>query len=100
MPEVIGDAGRALGIAMGGALNLLDLPLVVVGGGVAGLGEPFLGGIRCGIAAAALPEVAKGCRVEAARAGPEAGAHGAALTALDLHQNRSAGGSRSTSGAR
>lgn len=42
----LAEAGRALGIAVAGALNLLDLPLVVIGGHLSGLADHVLPPMR------------------------------------------------------
>jgi glucokinase len=40
--EALAASGRWLGFALAGAVNLLDLELIVVGGGLSGLGDPWL----------------------------------------------------------
>lgn len=77
------DGARALGAALADALHLLSPALIVLGGGVAALGAPWLDEVQRAIAAEAMPEIAAACRVEPARAGYEAAALGAALLAGD-----------------
>ncbi|HEX4275966.1 MAG TPA: ROK family protein [Bryobacteraceae bacterium] len=80
--SIVGETAVLLGRAIASALNLLNLPLVVVGGGVADLGDRYLALIERAVRAEAFPEIAAACRIEPARAGYEAGATGAALLAL------------------
>ncbi|HWF10063.1 MAG TPA: ROK family protein [Bryobacteraceae bacterium] len=81
--SVVAESTVLLGRAIASALNLLNLPLVVVGGGVAGLGDKYLALIERTVRAEAFPEIAAACRIEPARAGYEAGAAGAALLARE-----------------
>jgi glucokinase len=84
--KVIEDAADSLGIGIANALNLLNPGLVVLGGGVAQLGQPWLDRVAQTARAEAFPEAGK-CRFELARAGYEAGAIGAALLGLEeLHR--------------
>ena len=103
-PDAVGiyaQTGRSLGIALAGLINILSLPLYVVGGGVAeswdllsptlfdeleqrsyvyaltASGRPAAGGVPGG-----------GTRVLPARLGPEAGLLGACI--LPLHLSRTA----------
>lgn len=78
--HAIKRAARDLGVAIGSVLNVLNLPLVVIGGGVARLGG-YLAMVERSIRAETFPEIASDCRIELARAGYEAGAAGAALLA-------------------
>jgi glucokinase len=79
---VVADAAKALGIGLANALNLLNPALVVLGGGVARLGQPWLEMVARTARAEAFPEAGR-CRFELARAGYAAGAVGAALLAMD-----------------
>jgi glucokinase len=74
---VVEQAGKWLGIALGNASNLIDPQIIVIGGGVAGLGEPYLRPAREQFAATAMPAAA-GTPIVAADLGYEAGAIGAA----------------------
>jgi glucokinase len=59
-PDVVARTGMLVGRAVASVVNLLDIPLAVVGGSVAlGFGEPFF--------AAARQEVTLRCRLEFAR---------------------------------
>lgn len=81
--SIVTETTVLLGRAIASALNLLNLPLVVVGGGVAGLGERYLALIERAVRAEAFREIAAACRIERARAGYGAGATGAALLARE-----------------
>ncbi|GHG52149.1 ROK family protein [Streptomyces griseocarneus] len=76
--------GQWLGIGIATLVNLFDVELVVIGGGVAEAGDLLLDPIRSGftrfVTAAAHRELPD---IEPARLGPEAGWVGAALLALD-----------------
>ena len=79
--RVLDDAAESLGIGIANALNLLNPELVVLGGGVAELGPRWLEKVAETARSEAFPEAAQ-CRFEAARAGYQAGAIGAALLAV------------------
>jgi glucokinase len=82
--QVIDDAARALGAAVGSAINLLSPEVVVVGGGVAGaLGDAFLERIWEFARRYTLPNVTDGMRFVAATLGDDAGIVGAAAYARD-----------------
>ncbi|WP_424892790.1 ROK family protein [Streptomyces sp. XH2] len=85
--------GHWLGIGVATLVNLFDVELVVIGGGVAEAGELLLDPVRASFAryvtAAAHREVPA---VVPARLGPEAGWIGAALLALDHGEEDPAGG--------
>ncbi|GAA1713608.1 ROK family protein [Nonomuraea bangladeshensis] len=53
--EVLATGATALGQAIGGLMNVLDPEIVIVGGGVAGCGEPWWGPLRAAVAAETLP---------------------------------------------
>lgn len=76
--------GHWLGIGVATLVNLFDIELVVIGGGVAEVGDLLLAPIRSNftrfVTAAAHRELPD---IEPARLGPEAGWIGAALLALD-----------------
>ncbi len=71
----------ALGIAVGSALNLLDVPLVVLGGGVAELGPRYIEAVAERARRECFREIGEACRFEPSVAGYEAGAVGAAAVA-------------------
>lgn len=79
--EVVREAGEALGAAIGSAVNLLDPELVVVGGGVAHLGDPLFAAMRAGFRAQAM-QLAQGVAIVPARLGAQSCMVGAALAAM------------------
>ncbi|HET7501319.1 MAG TPA: ROK family protein [Kofleriaceae bacterium] len=80
-PEAIRAAADALGIAIGSALNVLDVPQVVLGGGVAELGPVYTEAVAARIRRECFREIGERCVVSTARGGYEAGALGAAMLA-------------------
>jgi glucokinase len=82
--QLIDDAARALGAAIGSAVNLLSPELVVIGGGLAGaLGESFLERIWEFAQRYTLPRATEGVRCVAAELGDDSGIFGAAAFARD-----------------
>lgn len=73
--------GRFLGIAIGNVVNVVDVSLVVVGGGVSGSGERFIGPVRDGFGEVAMPGAVEGTSIEIAELGWRAGMLGAAALA-------------------
>jgi glucokinase len=80
--NAVARACRSLGDAIASALNLLNLPLVVIGGGLAEI-PGFVGAVAEAARQQAMPEIGAACRFERARAGQTAGAVGAALLVRD-----------------
>jgi glucokinase len=81
--EALLEGARMIGRALGTALNLLNPDLVVVGGGVAEIGDAFLGVLATTARQEAFAEIAAGCRFERSVAGYDAGAMGAAQLARE-----------------
>ncbi|MCX7028937.1 MAG: ROK family protein [Spirochaetes bacterium] len=81
--EAFAGAGRALGQALGGTVNLLDIEACLIGGGVADAGEVLLEPVRRSLRRYAYPLVAEGVRVIAAELGNDAGLLGAAALAWE-----------------
>ncbi len=80
--QLADDAARALGAAVGSALNLLSPEVIVLGGGVAGaLGEPFRERIWEVAQRYALPNVTDGVRFVPAALEDDSGIYGAAAFA-------------------
>jgi glucokinase len=75
-------AGTALGIGLAGAAALLELQVVVLGGGLVGAGELLLAPTRESFQRHARLEFANRCRIVPAAAGPDAGLVGAAALVL------------------
>ena len=78
--HALSEASSALGKAIANALNLLNVRLVVIGGGVTLAGRNFVDAVEEAAKREAFPETAS-CRFEVARSGYRAGAVGAALLA-------------------
>ena len=79
----VDEAAVALGEGLANVANLLDLPLLVVGGGLGGTSTRYLERVRATLDREAFDEIAAGTRLEPAQAGYEAGAVGAALHARE-----------------
>ena len=69
----------ALGVGLASVMNLLNPDLVVLGGGVAELGEPWLARVEQTARAEAFREVEEVCRIELALAGYDAAAVDASM---------------------
>jgi predicted NBD/HSP70 family sugar kinase len=81
--QALDAAARALGIALAGALNLLDIPAVVLGGHLAELGDQLCPRVQEHLDRRVLSARWRRPVIAAAPGGPGAGATGAALRALD-----------------
>lgn len=79
--RAVEEAAAALAVVLGNVVNLLNPSLIVLGGGVAELGAPWLARVERRLHGEAFAEALEGCRVELARSGYRAGALGAALLA-------------------
>jgi glucokinase len=75
------EGAAALGVAIGSALNLLDVPLVVLGGGVVELGAVYLEAVAASVRRECFREIGEPCVIDASRAGYDAAAIGAAMLA-------------------
>ena len=71
-------AGRALGIGIASATAVLDVELVLLGGGLSQAGEPLWGPLRSAVAEHARLPVLRGLRVEPTALGQDSGLVGAA----------------------
>ncbi len=79
-------AGRALGAAMGAFVNIFNPALVVVGGGVAALGELLLQPARAAFPSHCFPASREQVEIVLSSLGDDTGLYGAAAIALDLHE--------------
>ncbi len=79
--EVVGDAGRHLGVALASLANIFDPDVIVIGGGVSAVGDLMLDPAREELRTRALPPMNQ-TPVQLAQLGPEAGMIGAAAMAL------------------
>lgn len=77
---LLAQAGRYLGIALAGYVNIFDPELVVLGGGVVQAGEAFLAPARENMYALALAQPRRGLRLATGELGDEAGALGMIAT--------------------
>ncbi|MEG9226974.1 ROK family transcriptional regulator [Aeromicrobium sp. Sec7.5] len=80
---VVRDAGRDIGEVVATMVNLVNPSVVVIGGLLAGAGEHLLAGIREVVYLRSLPLATAQLRIEASRAGTEAGVLGAVALAVD-----------------
>ena len=78
LERAVADGAAALGAAIGDALNLLDLPLVVVGGGIAELGPSYVAAVAAAARLQCFGEIGGACAFEVARGGYDGAARGAA----------------------
>jgi glucokinase len=81
LAPVLLAAAEALGVALGSALNLLDVRRVVLGGGVAELGPRYLDAVAAATRRECFAEVGAHCQVAFARGGYQGAALGAAALA-------------------
>jgi glucokinase len=80
--QLVDDAARALGAALGSAINFLSPEVIVLGGGLAGaLGEPFQERVWEIALRYALPQAADGVRCVPAALKDDSGIYGAAAYA-------------------
>ena len=86
--ELIDDAVAALGAAIASAVALLDVPLIIVGGGLADrLGPKFVARVEDATRAELFPRRPQ-LRVVPAELGDQGGAIGAALVGAAVHEGR------------
>jgi glucokinase len=76
------DAGRALGRAVGGLINLLNPEIVAIGGGLINAGELLFAPLRAGVLEIAFQYPASRCRIVEAALGTDAGLVGAVAWAV------------------
>jgi glucokinase len=74
------EAGHWLGLALASLVNAMEPDAIIVGGGVAEAGEPFLAAMRAGLLEYAMPQVGA-TPVRPAALGPQAGVIGAGVLA-------------------
>ncbi|NYE57326.1 ROK family protein [Carboxydothermus ferrireducens] len=80
---ILNEAAFYLGIGLANVVNLLNPSLIVLGGGVINIGEPFLELIREELAEKALPQPYKDLTVKKAVLGSKTGVMGAIALALE-----------------
>jgi glucokinase len=81
--SVLKETAKVLGAAIASVINLLNIEVVVMGGGVMAEGELILRYIRKEIHRDAIAPAEDCCRLVAAQLGQDAGIIGAALLARD-----------------
>lgn len=78
-------AGTALGAGLASFVNIFNPELIVIGGGVAEIGEPLLGPVRRALSTFAMPVIASDVQLVPSTLGRRSGIVGAA--ALVFHQS-------------
>ena len=81
--EAVTEAGTYLGSAIAMVLNLMNPSTIVIGGSVAGFGDPLIAAIRAQARQRALWETLAGVPIVASHLGADAGPLGAAALYLD-----------------
>ncbi|MES3630915.1 MAG: ROK family protein [Longimonas sp.] len=81
--DILAWAGHKLGCGLGSAVNLLDIRVIIVGGGVSKAGDFLLDPARKSLAKYVAPGLRDGLRIERERLGNEVGLLGAARLAFD-----------------
>lgn len=79
---ILERAGRALGAAIGSFINMFDPEMVVIGGGVAALGELLMGPARKMIPQYSFVDMRSGVPVEYSLLGSDTGIYGAGALAF------------------
>lgn len=79
---LLGRAGRALGAAMGSFINMYDPEMIVIGGGVAALGELLLEPARTVLPSYSFIDMRRGCEISYSALGGDTGIYGAAALAF------------------
>ena len=82
--QIMAEAGEHLGVAMAGLVNIFNPDIVVVGGGVAQIGDLFLEPIRKTVTQRSLPAAANNVRITTAVLGRRSSSLGAVVQALSL----------------
>ena len=81
--EVFSEAGRYLGIACANLINLLNLEVIVIAGGLSAAGELLLKSARVEARERAYTQAYADCRITIAKLGNDAGIIGAALLSMN-----------------
>lgn len=82
--QIVVEAGNYIGTAIAGIVNLINPELIVIGGGVAQMGDLLIEPIRYNITKRSLPPAAQAMRVTAAMLGRRSSSMGAVAQAIDL----------------
>lgn len=81
--EVIRETGRLVGRVLASIVNMFNPSLIVIGGGVAQIGDLLLASIREAVYRRSLPLATRHLRIERSTTDPLSGVLGAAMLALD-----------------
>ena len=81
--DVLSRAANYLGVGMVNLVNIFNPEMIVLGGGMANLGELFIDSAKQVVAERAFPISAQAVRIVTAQLGNEAGVYGAAAFALE-----------------
>jgi glucokinase len=81
---VLRSAGRSLGIGLSNVVNLFDPQVIVLGGGLVGAGEPYLGPARDQLFEMTRDQHRRAQRLDTTSLGHDAGIMGAAALAFEL----------------
>ncbi len=82
--RIYSDVGKYLGIAIADLINLLNIECIVIGGGMAGAWDLFIGPLKEEVRARAFKIPAKRCRIVRGKLKDDAGILGAAGLALKM----------------
>lgn len=91
--RIMARAGEVLGIAIAGAVNLVNPDIVVIGGGVSAAGDVLFRPLRQAVVRHAVPASTRGLRIVPGELGQSGALLGAAALARDLvrgHEHRQA----------
>jgi len=86
---IFSAAGRAIGRALGGLINLLSPDVIAVGGGLINAGDLLFAPLRAGVAEIAFEYPASKCRIVPAGLGTDAGLVGAVAWAVETFDPQS-----------
>ncbi|MDP3767147.1 MAG: ROK family protein, partial [Dehalococcoidia bacterium] len=81
--EIIERAGHYLGVALGGLLNCFNPEALILGGGLVGLGEAYVGTAMRVAREGAFEQVAADVTITLAKLGDRAGALGAVALMME-----------------
>lgn len=81
--EALGEAGQALGLGLANLINLLNPPLIILGGGFAELAPFMMPAVQAALDEAALPSALAGCRIEVSTISTAPLSRGGIALALD-----------------
>ncbi len=82
--QIMEKAGEHLGVAIAGLVNIFNPDMIVVGGGVAQIGDLFLEPVRKAVKERSLPAAANNVRITTALLGRRSSSLGAIVQALSI----------------